>query len=189
MALQGVSMEELKLEVLLEPERTRETVAQACTRHGISRASYYRYRRRYLEEGSAGLTPRSRRRRSSPAQIEPSVLKAEGLRGGACGPIGEGVASVGPAAGRKGRLLARASVTTALIGLGAFVYTARFGDTLLGVAIAYVSGPLAIMLAVVAWWRSRSFGLRLLATLASLLAILLMVFIGWAVWFATTQSN
>ena len=73
MALQVVSMEELKLGVLLEPERTGETVAEVCERHGISRASFYRYRRRYLEEGVAGLTPRSRRPRSSPAQIEPTL--------------------------------------------------------------------------------------------------------------------
>jgi transposase InsO family protein len=73
MALKVVSMEELKLEVLLAPERTGETVAEVCERHGISRASYYRYRRRYLEEGAAGLTPRSRRPRVSPAQIEPAL--------------------------------------------------------------------------------------------------------------------
>jgi transposase-like protein len=42
MALRVVSMEELKLEVLLEPERTGETVAEVCARHGISRASFYR---------------------------------------------------------------------------------------------------------------------------------------------------
>jgi transposase InsO family protein len=73
MALRVVSMEELKLEVLLEPERTGETVAEVCARHGISRASFYRYRRRYLEEGAAGLAPRSRRPRSSPAQIAPAL--------------------------------------------------------------------------------------------------------------------
>jgi transposase-like protein len=72
-ALQVVSMEELKLQVLLEPERTGETVAEVCARHGISRASFYRYRRRYLEVGAAGLEPRSRRPRSSPAQIEPAL--------------------------------------------------------------------------------------------------------------------
>jgi transposase InsO family protein len=73
MALKVVSMEELKLEVLLERERTGEVVAEVCGRHGISRASFYRYRRRYLEEGVAGLEPRSRRPRSSPAQIAPSL--------------------------------------------------------------------------------------------------------------------
>jgi hypothetical protein len=37
MALKVVSMEELKLEVLLEPERTGETVAEVCARRGLSR--------------------------------------------------------------------------------------------------------------------------------------------------------
>ena len=81
MALRVVSMEELRLAVLLEPERTGETVAEVCARHGISRASYYRYRRRYLGEGAAGLEPRSRRPRSSPAQIEPTLeARIVGLR-------------------------------------------------------------------------------------------------------------
>jgi transposase InsO family protein len=70
-ALKVVSMEELKLQVLLEPERTGETIAEVCARHGVSRASFYRYRRRYVEEGVDGLAPRSRRPRSSPAKIEP----------------------------------------------------------------------------------------------------------------------
>jgi transposase InsO family protein len=69
-ALKVVSMEELKLEVLLEPERTGVSVAEVCRRRGISRASYYRYRRRYLEQGVDGLEPRSRRPRGSPGQIE-----------------------------------------------------------------------------------------------------------------------
>jgi transposase-like protein len=75
MALKVVSMEELKLKVVLEPERTGETVAEVCARHGISRASFYRCRRRYRAEGVAGLEPRSRRPRVSPGQIE-SVLEA-----------------------------------------------------------------------------------------------------------------
>jgi transposase InsO family protein len=71
--LKVVSMQELKMEVLLEAERTGETVGEVCARHEISRASYYRYRRRYLEEGATGLAPRSRRPRSSPGQIEPAL--------------------------------------------------------------------------------------------------------------------
>jgi transposase InsO family protein len=70
MALKVVSMHELKLEVLLEPERTGETVAEVCARRGISRASFYRYRRRFLDQGAGGLEPRSRRPRASPWQIE-----------------------------------------------------------------------------------------------------------------------
>ena len=73
MALKVVSMQELKLVVLLEPERAGLSVAEVCRRHGISRASYYRYRRRYLDEGVEGLWPRSRRPRSSPGQIDPSL--------------------------------------------------------------------------------------------------------------------
>lgn len=76
MALKVVSMNELKLQVLLEPGRTGESVTEVCLRRGISRASFYRYRRRLLEEGSQGLAPRSRRPHVSPAQIE-AALEAE----------------------------------------------------------------------------------------------------------------
>ena len=37
MALRVVSMEELKLQVLQEPARAGESVAEVCRRHGISR--------------------------------------------------------------------------------------------------------------------------------------------------------
>lgn len=76
MTLRVVSMNELKLDVLSEPERTGETVVEVCRRRGISRATYYRYRRRYLEEGSPGLEPRPKRPRHSPGRIEAS-LEAE----------------------------------------------------------------------------------------------------------------
>jgi transposase InsO family protein len=76
MALQVVSMDELKLQVLREPGRTGDTVAEVCRRRGISRETFYLYRRRYLAEGLAGLEPRSTRPRLSPAQIEPA-LEAE----------------------------------------------------------------------------------------------------------------
>jgi transposase InsO family protein len=73
MALKVVSMHELKLQVLFEPERTGESVAEVCLRRGISRASFYRYRRRLLQEGPEGLEPRSRRPHFSPAMIETSL--------------------------------------------------------------------------------------------------------------------
>ena len=72
MALQVVSMKELKLDVLLE-ERTGDTVTAVCRRRGISRETFYVYRRRYQAEGVAGLEPRSRRPRGSPGQIEPEL--------------------------------------------------------------------------------------------------------------------
>jgi transposase InsO family protein len=76
MALRVVSMEELKLQVLHEPERTGESVAEVCRRRGISRETFYLYRRRFGEEGIAGLEPRSRRPRVSPMRIDP-LLEAE----------------------------------------------------------------------------------------------------------------
>jgi transposase-like protein len=46
--LKVVSMTELRLEVLLEPERTGDSVATVCRRHGISRQTYDRCLARYL---------------------------------------------------------------------------------------------------------------------------------------------
>jgi predicted DNA-binding transcriptional regulator AlpA len=69
MARKVVSMEELRLEVLLEPERTGESISEVCARRGISRATFYRYRQRLLEMGAEVLEPRTRRPRSFPGQI------------------------------------------------------------------------------------------------------------------------
>ncbi len=70
MALRVVTMTELRLEVLLEPQRTEETVAEVCRRREISRQSFYRFKRRYEAEGAEGLEARSRRPLSSPGQID-----------------------------------------------------------------------------------------------------------------------
>jgi transposase len=72
-ALQVVSMEQLRMEVVLEPERTGDSVAEVCRRRGISRETFYVYRRRYLNEGVDGLVSRSRRPRGSPARIDPQL--------------------------------------------------------------------------------------------------------------------
>jgi transposase len=69
-ALRVRTMAEIRLEVLLEPERTGASVAEVCRRHGISRDTYYRYRRRYVEEGLEGLEDRTRTPRRCPAQID-----------------------------------------------------------------------------------------------------------------------
>ena len=90
MALRVVSMEELKLEVLFEPERSGESVAAVCRRRGISRASFYRYRQRYLAEGIDGLEQRPRRPLTSPGRIDPRLkqaicaLRKQHPRWGAC---------------------------------------------------------------------------------------------------------
>lgn len=73
MALKVVTMAELRSDVLTEPVRTGETVADVCRRYGISRDTYYRYRRRYLAEGLDGLEDRSRRPGTSPAQVSVEV--------------------------------------------------------------------------------------------------------------------
>jgi transposase InsO family protein len=69
-------MAELRLEVLLEPERTGASVTEVCRRHGISRETFYEYRRRYLREGAQGLEDRSRRPHRSPGRI-PAELEVE----------------------------------------------------------------------------------------------------------------
>lgn len=45
MSLRVVTMAELRVEVLLEPERTGDSVAEVCRRRGISRETFYEYRR------------------------------------------------------------------------------------------------------------------------------------------------
>ena len=89
MSLRVVSMSELRLEVLLEPERTGQSVAEVCRRRGISRETFYAYKRRYDLEGAAGLEPRSRQPTRSPAQIDVDLevkiceLRKDHLRWGA----------------------------------------------------------------------------------------------------------
>src|SRR5919106_4017349 len=70
MSLRVVTMAELRLEVLLEPERTGDSVAEVCRRRGISRDTFYEYKRGYAQEGATGLEPRSRRPVRSPRQID-----------------------------------------------------------------------------------------------------------------------
>lgn len=73
MALKVVSMPELRREVLLEIQRTSEPVTSVCQRFGISRATYYRYRHRYLAAGLEGLEDRSRRPHHMPARMDPQI--------------------------------------------------------------------------------------------------------------------
>ena len=61
------------LEILLAPARDGISVAEACRRYGISRQSFYEYRRRLWAEGTPGLQPRSRRPTNSPGQTADEV--------------------------------------------------------------------------------------------------------------------
>ncbi len=73
MALKVVTMPELRREVLLEAQRRGEPVSSICQRFGISRQTYYRYRRRFLVEGLEGLEDKSRRPHRSPGRMDPQI--------------------------------------------------------------------------------------------------------------------
>lgn len=73
MALKVVTMAELRREVLLEAQRTGEPVSSICQRFGISRQTYYRYRRRFLLEGLEGLKDKTRRPHHSPGRMDPQI--------------------------------------------------------------------------------------------------------------------
>src|SRR5689334_10918111 len=51
-------------------------VAEFCRTHGISRETFYLWRRRYRAEGLEGLQPRSRAPRTSPGRVGPEVEDA-----------------------------------------------------------------------------------------------------------------
>lgn len=76
MALKVVSMAELRREVLIVVESSGESIADICRRYGISRQTYYRYRRRYLLEGLDGLEDKSRRPKHSPSRIDAELETA-----------------------------------------------------------------------------------------------------------------
>ena len=76
MALKVVSMTELRLSVLTDPDRTGETVAEVCRRYGISRQTYYRYLKRYLAEGLDGLEDHDRSPHRSPGRMDPTIEAA-----------------------------------------------------------------------------------------------------------------
>ncbi|MBJ7904136.1 helix-turn-helix domain-containing protein [Streptomyces sp. DSM 110735] len=65
-----MALSEQWIDILRAPERDRLTVTEVCRRHGISRKTYYVYLARYRTEGPAGLTPRSRRPKNSPARTK-----------------------------------------------------------------------------------------------------------------------
>ena len=56
-------------------EEPAPSVVEVCARYGVSRDSYYRYRRRMAQQGLAGLLPRSRRPRSSPGRTPAEMVE------------------------------------------------------------------------------------------------------------------
>jgi transposase len=53
------------------PGRTGDSIAEVCRRRGISRQTYYRYRRRYEVEGTSGLTRAHGRPCAREVRIDP----------------------------------------------------------------------------------------------------------------------
>ena len=51
-------------------------VSEFCRRYGISRQSFYQWRRRYRAEGLGGLEPRSRAPRHSPRRVALEIEEA-----------------------------------------------------------------------------------------------------------------
>jgi transposase InsO family protein len=69
-ALRVLTMTELRRQILEEPELTGDSVTQVCARWGISRDSFYRYRRRFQAVGEAGLEQRSQAPIASPNRMD-----------------------------------------------------------------------------------------------------------------------
>jgi transposase InsO family protein len=70
MPLKVMDLVEQRLAIVQEPEWSNRSVQEVCARHGISRETFYQWRRRYVADGLAGLIPRSRRPRHSPTQLD-----------------------------------------------------------------------------------------------------------------------
>jgi transposase InsO family protein len=79
MALKVMTVAEMRLELLLEAARSGESVAAVCRRHGISRETFYVYKRRFLAEGPDGLEPRPktplRQPRRMAADVEDQICR------------------------------------------------------------------------------------------------------------------
>jgi transposase InsO family protein len=73
MAQKAVTMEAKLAAVFDRSTGERSSVSQICAELGISRQTYYKYRRRYEAEGLDGLAQRSRRPRHSPRRTPPGV--------------------------------------------------------------------------------------------------------------------
>jgi transposase InsO family protein len=73
MSREVITMEQKLAAVFADVACGRATVTQVCTELGISRDSYYRYRRRFAAEGLTGLQPRSRAPHTSPSRTGQAV--------------------------------------------------------------------------------------------------------------------
>ena len=111
---------DVRLRIALASEELN--VAAFCREHGISRQTFYAWRRRYLTEGLPGLDPRSRAPKTSPRRIDAETEDAiVALRK----ELGELGVDAGPATiqwhlGRRGHRLvpSQATIWRALVRRG-----------------------------------------------------------------------
>lgn len=61
MPLKRITLEERRLEILLAPKVQRISIEEACEHYGVSSKWFYKWRKRYEDEGLLGLADRSRR--------------------------------------------------------------------------------------------------------------------------------
>jgi len=73
MRMEGVTRVEQRLEMVQAPKRFGLTVGEVCELYEVSRQTFYVWRRRYQQEGVAGLEDRSSRPHRSPGQIPPAM--------------------------------------------------------------------------------------------------------------------
>ena len=77
MAREAITMEQKLAAVLARASAGYAvSVSDVCVNLGISRQTYYRYRRRFEREGLDGLAPRSRRPLTSPSLTPPSMVES-----------------------------------------------------------------------------------------------------------------
>jgi transposase len=62
-----------RLKILREGQGTRQ-VAPTCRRYGISRKTFYKWKKRYQEHGLAGLRDRSHKTHTSPRATHPEIV-------------------------------------------------------------------------------------------------------------------
>lgn len=72
---EAVSMQTKFAAMFASVSQGRESVSEVCTRLQISRQTYYKYRRRFAEEGLEGLRERSRRPDSTPTMTPQAVVE------------------------------------------------------------------------------------------------------------------
>lgn len=72
MRINGVSVEQQRLEMVTAVDRGA-SVAQICATYGLSRETFYKWRRRWLAEGLEGLADRSSRPRDPAGMCDPGL--------------------------------------------------------------------------------------------------------------------